>query len=180
MVDADQLARDVVRPSSSGLAELVREYGSDLLLPDGSLDRRRLARLVFEDPEARRRLNAILHPLIARRAAREVGLAAARGERLVVYEAALLVEEGIHQHLDGLIVVTAPDRLRLARVMKRDGLSEEEVLSRMASQLDQEEKEKVADFVIENGGSFQELEQRTLDLLDTLGSEGRPGGGSCS
>ena len=154
VVDADALAREVVEPGQPALDEIVSRFGGGVLAPDGRLDRARLATIVFGDPEARQALNAITHPRIAQLAA-ERGLAlAAAGARLIFFEAALLVENGLHRGLAALVVVSVPPEIQLARLIARDGLSEEEAWRRISAQLPLAEKVKVADHVIDNSGSL--------------------------
>ncbi len=161
VVDADQIARDVVAPGQPALAELVARFGSEYLLPDGSLDRKRLGARVFADVDERRKLNAITHPRIA--AETQARLAALRdaGEPLAVYEAALLVENGAQAGLDGLIVVACSEPTQRARLMARDGLSAEEADARMAAQWPLAQKVAVADWVIDSNGTLAETREAT-------------------
>ena len=161
VVDADQIARDVVAPGQPALAELVARFGSDYLLPDGTLDRKRLGARVFADVDERRKLNAITHPRIA--AETQARLAALRdaGEPLAVYEAALLVENGAQAGLDGLIVVACSEPTQRARLMARDGLSAEEADARMAAQWPLAQKVAVADWVIDSNGTLAETREAT-------------------
>lgn len=151
VINADQVARDVVEPGTEGLAELVRAFGPEILGPDGGLDRAGLARLVFADPQKRARLEALLHPRI------EAGLAARLGAlpvdtKGVVLDAALWVERGQAHLFDALWVVDAPEPVRLKRLMQRDGLGHEEALRRLRSQSAGAEKVLHADRVFENDG----------------------------
>jgi dephospho-CoA kinase len=168
VIDADQLAREVVAPGSEGLAAVAREFGDEVLLPDGSLDRKKVASVVFVDDAKRRALNAITHPRIgALTAARAAALAEA-GEPLACYEAALLVENGIADAFRPLVVVAAPVTIQIARAMARDGDSEQEVHRRILSQMPLETKVAVADFVIRNTGTLAELEARADDVLRAI------------
>jgi dephospho-CoA kinase len=164
VVDADQIAREVVAPNSEGLRDVVAAFGTEVLAPDGSLDREKLGSIVFADPQARMRLQAITHPRIGRLSAQRLA-ALQQGEApYVVYEAALLVETGAHKGLDALVVVAADEALQVSRVMQRDGLSEDAARKRIAAQLPLARKIEVADFVVHNDGSLRELQERTLDL----------------
>lgn len=162
------LAREVVEPGTPGLSAVVQAFGSDVLAPDGTLDRKRLGRLVFGDTEARARLEKLLHPLI--RALQQVRLAelAARGEPLACYEAPLLVEVGLAGELRPLVVVVAPQVAQVSRARSRDGLDERATEARLAAQLPLEEKRALADHVIDNAGSLDELYQSTDRVLDTI------------
>ena len=156
IVDADQLARDVVEPGSSGLAEISERFGPEVLTADGRLDRPKMGEIIFSDPEARRLLNTIVHPRVAEASREAIAAHANAGESVVIYEAALLVENGIHRGLDGLIVVAAPEVAQLERIRQRDGLAEAAARARIRAQLPLEDKIAAADYVIDNGGTLDE------------------------
>jgi dephospho-CoA kinase len=168
VIDADRLARDVVEPGQPALAEIAVRFGAGVLRADGSLDRKALGALVFADAGERAALNAIVHPRIAQASAAQIAAFAEAGERTAVYEAALIVENGLDRGLAGLIVVTAPEELQLARLRLRDGLSEAEARARLAAQLPASEKVKRATFVIENRGTTSDLEAQVAKLLPLL------------
>ena len=157
VIDADQVAREVVKPGLPVFEDIVREFGREVLQPDGTLDRKRLGARVFADPGARRRLEAITHPRIAMETQRRIGASKAP---VVVYEATLLVENGIHKAMDGLIVVTAPETQQVARVVARDGLAADEVERRLAAQLPAAKKAAEADWVVKNEGSLADLQRQ--------------------
>jgi len=150
IVDADLIARQVVEPGQPALAELIARFGSSILAPDGTLDRKRLGAIAFSDPAARADLNKITHPRITAASASAIASWADAGAGVVFYEAALLVENGSHRALPALIVVSASPEVQLARVVSRDGLSREDAEKRLASQLPLEDKRKAATWVIEN------------------------------
>lgn len=165
VVSADQLAREAVEPGTPALAAIVRRFGKAVLQDDGSLDRQKLGGLVFADAEARRQLEMITHPAIARLA--EERLRQLRGtKKLVVYEAPLLFEAGAEGRVDRVLVVTADEEVRLARLMARDGLDRRAALQRIRAQLPQEQKAARADYVIDNSGDWQEC-CRQVDALWT-------------
>jgi dephospho-CoA kinase len=168
VVDADQLAREVVAPGTPGLAAVTEAFGPSILLPDGSLDRPAVAALVFSDPEKRRRLGAILHPLIGAASAARVAELTARGEPIACYEAPLLVENGIAGAFRPLIVVAVPEAVQVARAMARDASTEEQARARIAAQLPLATKIAAADYVIDNGGSREETERRTDEVLEAI------------
>lgn len=152
VVDADLLARRVVEPGQPALAELVARFGPSIISPDGQLDRKRLAAIAFADPAARADLGRITHPRIAAASAAEIATWADAGAGVVFYEAALLVENRAHAGLAALVVVAARPEVQLARLMARDGLTEEEARARIAAQASLDEKRAAATWVIENDG----------------------------
>lgn len=168
VVDADRIAREVVAVGTEGLSEVVRAFGREVLAADGSLDRKKLGERVFSDPAARAKLEAITHPRIAARSAERMAELAASGAPYVLYEAALLVENGIHRALPALVVVTAPEDVQLSRLMQRDGLDEVAARARIAAQLPLSEKVSVADYVIDNGGSLDATLRRTREVHEAL------------
>lgn len=152
IVDADQLARQVVEPGQPALAELVARFGAAILAPDGTLDRKRLGAIAFADPAARADLGRITHPRIAAASAAAIAAWSDAGANVVFYEAALLVENRAHQGLSALVVVAASPDVQLQRVMARDGLDADAARARIASQAPLEDKIKVATWVIQNDG----------------------------
>ena len=134
VIDADQVAREVVEPGTQGLAEVTARFPG-VLTPRGELDRKALAARVFADAQERAALNAILHPLIGREVRARLDRLAARGQPFALYEAALIVENGLQHGLDGLIVVTAPVEEQVHRLAARDGMPEAEARARIAAQL---------------------------------------------
>jgi len=158
IVDADQLAREVVAPGSDGLAAVVAAFGSEVLTADGSLDREKVAARVFREPEARKMLQAITHPRIGMRSAERLAELAATATPYVVYDAPLLVEVGAHKGLDALIVIAAPRDTQIARAVARDGMAPDEAERRIAAQLPLADKVAVADYVVNNDGSLEALE----------------------
>lgn len=165
VIDADDVARQVVAPGTEGLDEVLAAFGVELRRPDGALDRARLAERVFADGAARQRLNAILHPRIRAEADRQAEALAVRGVELCCYEAALLVESGLADRYRPLVVAVAPVELQIARLMQRDGLDERAARQRIAAQLPLAEKIAVADFVVDTSGSLAETASRADDAL---------------
>jgi dephospho-CoA kinase len=168
VVDADALARAAVAPGSPALADIAREFGPDVLAPDGSLDRKRMASLVFSDPTARRRLEAITHPAVRAAMARETARLGAAGHDLAFYDVPLLFEVGLDRVLDSVVVVWSPRDVQRARVMARDGLRPDEADARLAAQLPIDEKAARADFVVENTGAPADLGPKAERLLADL------------
>jgi len=154
IVDADRIAREVVEPGTPGLAAVVEAFGPRVLNDDGSLDRPALAAIVFADPEARRRLDGIVHPLVRERAV-ELAAQAPPGA-VVVHDIPLLAETGQAGSYDLVLVVEAEPETRVARLVGR-GLSEDDARARIAAQATDEQRRAVADVVIDNSGSLEEL-----------------------
>ena len=161
VIDADAIAREVVEPGEPALDEIRAAFGDDILDPEGRLDRSRLAGIVFADEAARERLNAITHPRIAERSA-QLWEAAPEGA-VVVYDMPLLVENGLTDGWDAIVVVDAPDDVRLERLVQR-GLAYEDARARMAAQASRDERLAVATHVVDNSGSLA----ATVDQVDRL------------
>ncbi|MGE5590601.1 MAG: dephospho-CoA kinase [Bacillota bacterium] len=168
VIDADQVARQVVEPGQPALDEIVAAFGPDLLRDDGRLDREKLASLVFADGAARQRLNSITHPHILRAIDRQRQEAAAAGQRVLALDVPLLFEAGMDRSVDRVWVVTASPSQQLQRLMGRDGLTAEEARRRVESQMPLEEKIRRADAVIDNSGSVEATRTRVRNLLEAL------------
>lgn len=166
-VSADQLARDVVAPGTPGLAAVVDRFGTDMLRDDGTLDRGRLASVVFADPPARRDLEAIVHPAVyaAIRAWAERERASGA---LLIADIPLLYETGREKDFDAVIVATCQAEQQLQRVMARDGLSESEARQRIASQLPLEDKVRRADYVIDTSGTVEDTDLAVAKVWHAL------------
>ncbi len=171
IVDADRIAREVVAPGSEALEAIRARFGQGVFDLDGNLDRPALGALVFADPAARRDLEAITHPRIGAVAARETEAARAAGVPVVVYEAALIVENRLYEGLDALIVVASAPKTQVERVVERDGLSEDEAHRRLAAQLPLAEKVKVADYVVDNDGTLEETRSQVDAIWRELTSD---------
>ncbi|SOE03145.1 dephospho-CoA kinase [Blastococcus haudaquaticus] len=154
IVDADRIAREVVEPGTPGLAAVVDAFGADVLAADGSLDRAALAAVVFADADARRRLDGIVHPLVRARATELAG--AAPPDAVVVHDVPLLVETGQASSYDLVLVVQAEEGIRVARLVQR-GLTAEDARARMGAQASDEDRRAVADVVLDNSGTHEEL-----------------------
>jgi dephospho-CoA kinase len=158
VIDADALAREVVARGTPGLEAVVAEFGPELLTPDGELDRPAMGRLVFGDEGARRRLEAIVHPLVIERMA---ALEAAAGEdEVVVHDIPLLAEGGRADTFDAVLVVDAPRDLQLERMLRDRGWTREDAESRIAAQATREQRRAIATHVIDNNGSLADLRAR--------------------
>jgi len=169
VVDADQLARDVVAPGSPVLQQLVTRFGAEVVLSNGRLDRERLAQIIFADAAARQDLNAIIHPAIARLAIERLQqLRQADGVPLVIYEAPLLFEAGAEDRVDKVLVVKIDPQVQLLRLKQRDGLDDASARQRIAAQMAQDEKLARADYVIDNSGSVEDAARQVARLWDEL------------
>ncbi|MBS1149028.1 MAG: dephospho-CoA kinase [Myxococcaceae bacterium] len=169
LLDADQIAREVVTRGQSALAEIAARFPG-VILPDGSLDRQALGERIFSNPAERQALNAITHPRIqAEVIARTLALTG-QGVPVVIYDAALLIENKLHEALEGVILVTAPPGVQRQRLIARDGLTVEQAEARIASQLPQEEKLKFATWVIDNGGTLEATRLQVDALWEKLRS----------
>lgn len=165
VVDADELAREVVQPGQPALDAIVEAFGPDALQADGTLDRKKVASIVFADEAARARLNGIIHPAIAAASAARFARLAAEGHPLVCYDAALIVERGIADAFRPLVVVAADPALQRARLVARDGASEAEAAARVAAQAPVEAKIAAADVVIHNDADLATLQARAREAL---------------
>jgi len=176
IVDADLLAREVVRPGGPAHADVVAAFGAAVAAADGTLDRKALAARVFADEGARRRLNAITHPHIRRRMAEEAArLEASGASSVIVFDIPLLLDttDGADLGLDGIIVVFADEPARLRRLTARDGLSEDDARRRLAAQVPLDEKVARADWVIDNSGAPEETRAQVDRLWRVLVERGR-------
>jgi len=170
VIDADQLARDVVAPGEPALAQVVREFG-DVLQPDGTLDRKKVAAVVFADPSRRQRLEQILHPAIRERfTARLEALAREGFDGIVVFDAPVMIESGGYKSMDRLVVVVTDEPTQRARLVARDR-DAADGQRRMASQMPLSEKAKLADYVIDNTGDRAATEARTREVHAALVTE---------
>jgi dephospho-CoA kinase len=155
VIDADLVAREVVEPGTDGLAAVVAEFGEQVLDGDGRLDRPALARVVFADEAARGRLNAILHPRIRARVAERIAVASPG--TVVVQDVPLLAETGQAGAFDLVVVVEAPAELRVQRLVRDRGMPAEQARARMAAQATDEQRRAIADVVIVNDGTLEDL-----------------------
>jgi len=169
IVDADGLAREAVAVGSPGLAAVVQEFGPQVLTPDGALDRPALGKLVFDDESARRRLEAIVHPEVARLSAEAFATAAQQNPGgLIIYDVPLLVEAGRKAEFDAVVVVEASDIERMNRLRNERGLTEGEAASRLAAQATNEQRRVIADFVVSTENSLDETRHEVESVYGKL------------
>ena len=167
VLDADQIARDIVRPGTQAHAEIVSRWPA-VQGADGTINRKALGAIVFADPAARTQLEAITHPRIAEQSRQLAAELQQAGHRLAFYEASLLVEIGRHKEYDGLVVVTVPESVQLTRATARDSESAERIKARIAAQLPLSEKIKVATDTIDNSGDLENTRAQVKVLLQRL------------
>jgi len=166
VIDADAVAREVVAPGTPGLAEVVQEFGPDVLLGDGSLDRDRLGQLVFADDSLRMKLNAVIHPRVAGRMA-ELERAAA-GAPVIVHDVPLLAENHLAGSFDEVVVVDVPPRIQLERLARERGMPRAQAEARMRAQASRDDRLAIATIVVDNSGSLAELDREVGELWTEL------------
>jgi len=174
VIDADQVAREVVAPGTPGLDEVVAAFGPGVLRPDGSLDRALLGEIVFSDPALRGKLNAIVHPRVGERM-REIEETAGEQD-VVVHEIPLLAENGLAGAFDVVVVVDAPPAVQVERLVSIRGLTESHALARMSAQATREERLAVATMVVDNSGSLEDLDERVAALWAELSRRAKGSG----
>jgi dephospho-CoA kinase len=165
VIDADQVARDVVKAGEEAYEQIIKTFGQDILQENGEIDRAKLGAIVFYNEQERKKLNAIVHPAVRRRMLAEKEEYVQKGAKTIVLDIPLLFESELTHLIDKIIVVYVDDDIQLERLMKRNGFSEEEALARIRSQMPLHEKVKKADAVINNNGTIEETKQQLLQIL---------------
>jgi dephospho-CoA kinase len=174
IIDADALAREVVAKGTPGLHAVAAEFGEELLGPDGELDRAAMGRLVFADESARKRLEAIVHPLVFERIVElEEGAA---DDAVVVHDIPLLAESGRADTFDAVVVVDAPPEVQIERMVRDRGWTREEAESRIRAQASREDRLAIATHVIENTGTREDLRERVAEVFADVVSAGADAG----
>jgi len=170
VIDADQAARSVVEPEKPAWKDIVDTFGSSVLNPDGTIDREKLGGIVFNDEAKRKVLNDITHPRILEELSERIERNRLEGKDAVIIEAALIVEKGgwLKEIIDALIVVSSDRESRIERLGSRSGYTREEALSRINSQMPSAQKEKHADFVIDNSGSLEDTQHQVLKVWENI------------
>lgn len=171
LIDADRIAREVVEPGTPGLAAVVETFGTEVLTPEGRLDRPKLGSIVFADPEKLAALNAIVHPLVGARS-RELEQAAAE-DAVVVHDVPLLTENGLAPLYDVVVVVDASPATQLDRLVRLRGMTEEDARARMAAQASREKRLEIADIVIDNDVPLEQLQRRVREVWAELARRAR-------
>ena len=171
VLDADAIAREVVSPNSAALKDVVKKFGPEILQTDGTLDRSKLGALVFANAGKRELLNSILHPyIIAKQDERLREWEAKDPDGIGIVDAALMIESGGYKRFDKLIVVHCRPEVQLDRLMSRNNLSRDEAQRRITAQMPQEEKKKVADYLIDTSDGFESTRKRTEEVYAELGA----------
>jgi len=169
LIDADELAHEAVEPGRPILNRIVEAFGPEILNPDGTLDRARLGQWVFQDPERRERLNAIVHPYVfMEQERRRKAIAEKDPKAVVLFDAALLVETGSYQLMDKVVLVTIDREKQVERIMNRDGLSREQAVRRIEAQMPQGKKKAKADYIIDGGLPVKTIEDQVRRIYDEL------------
>mgnify|MGYP001383808259 CR=1 FL=1 len=166
VIDADVQARVVVEPNQEAYQEIVQSFGSEILLPDGHINRSKLGEIIFNDKEKRDLLNSIVHPAVRKNMLAEKEKAFARGEKTVFMDIPLLYESKLTHYVDKVIVVYVDSSVQLKRLMERNQLTEEEALPRINAQLPLADKKKWADAVIDNNGTIEETKEQLKKVLE--------------
>ncbi|KAF4576419.1 hypothetical protein EYR36_004396 [Pleurotus pulmonarius] len=168
IIDADLLARKVVEPGTRTLKRIVAEFGEEILLPDGHLDRKKLGAIIFGDEGQRRKLNAIVHPAVRWEMFVGVVKCWVRGHRVCVLDVPLLIEGGLWKWVGKVAVVYCPRSVQLQRLMQRDSCTEAEAVARLDSQLSIEEKVVYADYVVDNSGEMDALKGQVSRFVSSI------------
>ena len=169
IIDADRIARMVVKKNMPAYRQIVDKFGKSVLLPDGEIDRTALGNLIFNDPKKKQLLNTIVHPCVRKETDRQLKhLEKNNPDALVILDIPLLLETGMHSNLSEVIVVYAPEHIQIKRLIKRDHISRAEALARIRSQMPIEEKKKLATMVIDNSGTKERTRKQTLEIFQRL------------
>ena len=168
IINADELSREVVQPGQDAWKEIISTFGPDIVQEDQTLDRRKLRKIVFDNPEARKKLEAIIHPRVRALAERRISELATAGNSIIVYEVPLLFEGQIHLWLRPVILVACEIETQKNRLVERDHLTEIEAQQHVDAQMSLEEKPQLADYVIENDGNLKDLEKQVRAVLHKI------------
>ena len=170
IIDADIISRKIFEDEKL-LASVFEHFGDSIKNEDGSLNRKALVNIVFNDDEKLIALNNLTHPKIKENILKKVEEYKTQGKKIVAIDAALLIEDNYLPYIDKLILVTCKKDIQIKRIIARDNCTEKEAISRINSQMSQEDKAKFADYIIDNSGSFENLEQQVLEIISVLQGE---------
>ena len=168
IINADVLAREVVEPDRRAWTEIVNTFGTAVLQPDRALDRQKLRAIIFDDPDARKKLESIIHPQVRALAEQRIREHAAAGYAVIVYEVPLLFEGNLQEWLRPVILVACDVDTQRKRLQSRDNLSAVQAQKHIEAQMSLEEKRRLADYVIENNGSLEDLERQVQAVLEKI------------
>ncbi|MET0691765.1 MAG: dephospho-CoA kinase [Candidatus Binatia bacterium] len=168
IINADVLAREVVEPDRQAWTEIVNTFGTAVLQPDRALDRQKLRAIIFDDPDARKKLESIIHPQVRALAEQRIREHAAAGYAVIVYEVPLLFEGNLQEWLRPVILVACDVDTQRKRLQSRDNLSAVQAQKHIEAQMSLEEKRRLADYVIENNGSLEDLERQVQAVLEKI------------
>ena len=169
VIDADKIARAVVEPGTAGYDAIISSFGRTILLPDGKIDRKHLGEIIFNDPDKKAHLNAIVHPLVFERSAGMIAdIAAQAPDAVVIMDVPLLMEVGMEHDLAEVIVVYVPETIQLERLMSRDRIDEQAAMARIRSQMSIEKKRQLATIVIDNSGTLSDSRGRARAVFNRL------------
>jgi len=168
VIEADAIAKAILRPPNEAYQEVIIAFGKEILDKNQQIDSNALASIVFSDPEKLKILNDIVHPRTIKEVQRRLNCLADMGCSVAIVCAALLLETGLWQQMDGNIVVTADEELRIQRVMKRSGMTRDEVVSRMKNQASEKARLNIATYVIDNNGDFLNLKKEVARVALSL------------
>jgi len=168
IVNADVLSREVVEPGQVGWKEIVAKFGSEILQPDQTLDRQKLRAIIFNNPDARKDLEAIIHPRVRALAAKRIREHADAGYDIIVYEVPLLFEGNLQDGLRPVILVACDVNIQRRRLEQRDQLDQAAAQKHIDAQMSLEEKRRLADYVIENNGTLDDLERQVENVLNKI------------
>ncbi|MFV8830470.1 dephospho-CoA kinase [Alkalihalobacterium sp. APHAB7] len=165
IIDADVIAREVVEPGEEAFNQIVSHFGTQVLNEEGTIARKRLGEIIFNDEKERKKLNSIVHPAIRKRMIETKDRLFGEGHSVVVYDLPLLFESDLRHMVDKVLLVYVEEQIQLERLMARDQSSKEEALSRIQSQMPLKDKTKLADEVINNNGSIEGTEEQLRQIL---------------
>ena len=169
IIDADRIARAVVKKGLPAYREIVDHFGSGVLLPDGAINRNVLGDIIFNDPQKKQLLNRIVHPRVKKEVKRQLKqIETTHPKAVAILDTPLLIEAGMHNDLSEIIVVYAPQDIQVKRLMQRDRISEADALARVRSQMPIEEKKQQATIVIDNSGTIENTRRQTIDIFKRL------------
>lgn len=168
IIDADQVARAIVRPGKPALREIAARFGKEILLPDQELDRKKLAEIIFSDNTAKTALDAITHPIILAEMQRKTAEIGKKTNGVIIWDVPLLFEAGFAQYVDVSVLVYTPVEIQLERLMRRDGISSADALKRIDSQMPLHQKQELATITINNSGTILEVKEQVSLVYQQL------------